>query len=80
MFYVYILRSLSKADETYIGMTSDLKRRFREHNCGRTEYTCRFRPWMIVCYVAFSSKEKAFEFERYLKRSGGWRFAKRRLI
>jgi len=29
---------------------------------------------------AFSNEEKAVEFERFLKKGGGWRFALRRLV
>lgn len=80
MKYVYILRSISKPDETYIGMTSDLKRRLKEHNSGRSTYCREFAPWELISYVAFRSKAKAFKFERFLKKGGGWRFAQRRLI
>lgn len=78
--YVYILRSINKPDETYIGLTSDPPRRLKDHNSGQSAYTSPLAPWELVMYLAFLSYEKAFAFERYLKRSGGWRFAQRRLI
>lgn len=80
MIYVYILKSLSKSDQTYIGLTNNLKRRHRDHNSGQAVYTSLFSPWEIVFYAAFISGKKALAFERYLKRGGGWRFAQRRLI
>lgn len=80
MTYVYILRSLVKSDETYIGMTCDLQRRVREHNSGCSVHTGRFAPWHLVSYVAFLSRTKAFQFERFLKKGGGWKFAQRRLM
>ena len=80
MTYVYILRSISKPEQTYIGVTGELRRRLRQHNVGQSEYTKMFMPWKIETYVAFSKEEKARAFEHYLKMGGGWRFAKRRLI
>jgi predicted GIY-YIG superfamily endonuclease len=77
---VYILRSVRRPGETYIGVTGDLRRRLRQHNAGQSEYTKRFIPWKIETYIAFSDAEKARAFERYLKRGGGWRFAQRRLM
>lgn len=67
MKYVYILRSVKNSNKSYIGLTSDLKRRLRDHNNGQSFYTSQFRPWKLETYIAFSSHEKAKEFERYLK-------------
>jgi putative endonuclease len=77
---VYILRSVGWPEQTYIGVASDLRRRLRQHNDGQSEYTRQFMPWRVEAYIAFSKAAKAKEFERYLKKGGGWRFAQRRLI
>lgn len=77
---MYILRSVKYPEQTYIGVTGDLRRRLRQHNRGESEYTSQFIPWKLETYIAFSDREKAEAFERYLKKGGGWRFAKRRLI
>lgn len=77
---MYILRSINRPEQTYIGITGDLRRRLRQHNAGRSEYTKQFRPWEVETYIAFSKEDKAKAFERYLKMGGGWRFAQRRLI
>jgi len=79
MFYVYLLRSETHPDETYIGFTTDLRARRRQHNSGKSEHTEKFIPWRLVSYVAFSEKSRAERFERYLKRSSGRAFAKRHL-
>jgi len=37
-------------------------------------------PWKLVAYLAFSSEEKAREFEQNLKTGSGRAFAKKRLL
>jgi predicted GIY-YIG superfamily endonuclease len=77
--YVYLLESLGKPDERYVGMTSGLKRRLAEHNAGKSRHTAKFKPWRVVTYVAFSNESQAAEFERYLKSGSGHAFANKRL-
>lgn len=79
MKYVYILKSVSDKDRRYVGLTSDLRQRFKEHNQGKSVHTARFRPWRLETYVAFSDYKRAQKFEKYLKHGSGWAFAKRRL-
>jgi len=79
MWYVYLLESDSHVGERYIGATSDLKRRFQEHNAGKSPHTSKFVPWRIVTYVAFADQSKALAFERHLKSGSGHAFAKKRL-
>lgn len=80
MTYVYILRSRINSSKVYYGITTDLRRRFRQHNNGQSKHTAQFKPWTIEAYIAFSNSIKAKKFERYIKKSGGWRFVQRRLI
>ena len=61
MFYTYILRSLSKPDQRYIGSTADLKSRLAKHNKGDVPHTLKFRPWKVEAYFAFETKEKVSE-------------------
>lgn len=79
MVYVYILRSLSAPSKRYFGITSDLRKRLKDHNAGRSSHTARFAPWQLETYVAFTNKQKAIEFERYLKTGSGRAFSRRRL-
>ncbi len=58
-------------------MTSDLKKRFNDHNSGRSVHTSKYIPWQLVNYVAFLSKDAAIEFEQYLKSGSGLAFANR---
>ena len=68
MFYVYLLRSINSPSKTYIGYTTNLKQRIETHNSGGSAYTKEYRPWKLVVYLAFDSKEKAFSFEKYIKK------------
>ena len=78
MHYVYLLESLSHPEERYVGVTSDLRQRLRDHNTGQSTYTKRYLPWRIVTYLAFSDRAKAEDFERYLKSGSGHAFARKR--
>jgi putative endonuclease len=79
MKYVYLLRSLSRPQETYIGLTDDLQRRLDEHNGGKSPHTSKNTPWRIEVAVRFADESKATDFERYLKSGSGHAFAKRHL-
>ncbi|MEM7144219.1 MAG: GIY-YIG nuclease family protein [Verrucomicrobiota bacterium] len=50
-----------------------------DHNAGRNVSTKAFRPWKLEMYLAFSDREKALGFERYLKTASGKAFADKRL-
>ncbi|MFA6405453.1 MAG: GIY-YIG nuclease family protein, partial [Candidatus Paceibacterota bacterium] len=76
MFYTYFLQS-ENYDETYIGFTSDLKNRVREHNQGLTPSTKRYRPWKLVYYEACVNEKDAKRREGYLKTTQGSRMLKR---
>ena len=77
MFYTYILRSISQPEQRYIGSTADLKSRLAKHNAGEVPHTANFKPWRIKTAIAFDSKEKAYDFESYLKTHCSRSFAKR---
>jgi len=79
MYYVYLIESLSVQGERYVGMTTDLKQRLREHNQGKSSHTTKFSPWKLITYLAFTDRAKAEAFERYLKSGSGHAFARKRL-
>jgi putative endonuclease len=62
MYYVYILRKY-EGSEIYIGYTSDLKRRFKEHNT-------KSRSWELVYYEAYKARKDARIREERLKYYG----------
>jgi len=79
VYYVYLIESLSARGERYVGIITDLKRRFQEHNLGKSSHTTKFSPWKLITYIAFSNRAKAEVFERYLKSGSGHAFARKRL-
>jgi predicted GIY-YIG superfamily endonuclease len=79
MKYVYLFESIDHPDESYVGLTDDLRTRLAAHNAGQSPHTAKFKPWRLVTYVAFSDDAKAVAFERYLKSASGRAFAKKRL-
>jgi putative endonuclease len=58
MFYVYIIRSINRSDQTYVEFTEDLKQRILTHNQGRSPHTAKFSPWQIEFYCASRRKPK----------------------
>lgn len=79
LYYVYILKSVRDPDRHYVGFSEDLSHRLRCHNAGHVPHTAKYRPWIIKTALAFHDRERAIEFERYLKTASGRAFAIKRL-
>jgi len=79
MHYVYLIKSIPHPKQRYIGITSDLKNRMKAHNEGRSPHTSKYKSWELITYLAFSEKNRAVEFEEYLKSGSGHAFANKRL-
>ena len=75
MYYVYLLKSESFFDKTYIGYTKNLKIRLKKHNAGGSIYTAKYKPWKLNAYFAFEKESTAIRFEKYLKSNSGRAFA-----
>ena len=78
-YYVYIIVSKAKLKQYYIGFTENLQDRLKHHNAGAVPSTAPYRPWEYRTYTAFTSRERALEFERYLKSHSGRAFLAKRL-
>jgi putative endonuclease len=64
----------------YIGSTTDLKRRFQEHNNGKVESTKNRRPLELVYYESYKSENDARKREHNLKlRSRAFQQLKKRI-
>lgn len=79
MHFVYLIKSASRLNKTYVGMTEDVENRLKVHNEGKCPSTSRFRPWELVTYIAVRSEDQARKLEQYLKTGSGHAFARKRL-
>ncbi|MBV8681586.1 MAG: GIY-YIG nuclease family protein [Caulobacteraceae bacterium] len=79
MYYVYLIQSEGSPEQRYVGFTSDLKKRIKTHNAGGSIHTSKYRPWILISYLAFVDERQAREFEYYLKSGPGRAFANKRL-
>jgi putative endonuclease len=66
MFFTYVLKS-KRNNDLYIGFTSDLKKRFHQHNNGEVLSTKVNRPWILVYYESYLNKRDATRREIQLK-------------
>jgi putative endonuclease len=77
--YVYVLQSEMEPNRFYTGCTDDLRSRLARHNRGEVPHTSRWKPWRLKTYVALFDRERARDFEKYLKSASGRAFLKKRL-
>ena len=68
MHYVYLIQSIPFPKQKYMGQTDDLKERLYNHNHGCAKHTTKYKPWKLVAYMGFESKEKVIEFEMHFLR------------
>tara|TARA_Y100000389_G_C17353484_1_gene459785 strand:+ start:380 stop:751 length:372 start_codon:yes stop_codon:yes gene_type:complete len=73
MYVVYILQSDNRS---YIGMTNDFFKRWKQHNKilkGGAKYTSKYNNWTPICIVdGFETKSEAMQCEWKLKRVSGY--------
>ncbi|MFH1583469.1 MAG: GIY-YIG nuclease family protein [Candidatus Falkowbacteria bacterium] len=68
MYYLYILQSL-KDFGYYIGITSDLEKRTKEHNSGKTKSIKNRIPFTLKYKESYNNKTEARKREIDLKRN-----------
>ena len=73
MFYVYLLHS-TKDNGFYIGFSTNLRARLRQHQDGESFATSHRGPWKLIYYEAYTEREDAEGRERFLKSGAGRRF------
>ena len=78
MYYTYVLLS-QKDNKYYIGYTSDLKKRFKDHSDGKVTSTAVRLPLKLIYYEACLNEFDAKKREHYFKSGYGRRFLKNRL-
>ena len=68
MFYVYVLESESDSG-FYIGFSTNLRARLRQHQDGKSFATKSRDPWKLIYFEAYPEREGA-EVERNFWRAG----------
>ena len=68
-YYVYMLKSLEEKTVTYVGYTSDIKKRIKLHNLGKVAKYTRGRKWKLIYKEKFNSKNEAISREYYIKKN-----------
>ena len=75
-FFVYALLSL-KDGGLYIGQTSNLMARFKEHQSGKVKSTKGRRPFVLVYWEEVPTREEALQKEKEWKTTAGRRKLKK---
>lgn len=78
MFFVYVIKSVNNG-RLYKGFTTNIEKRLKEHNSGRTRSTSPYKPWILVYYEEVESREEARKREKYLKSGIGREYLKNKL-
>ena len=72
--YVYVLVNDGGNDrKTYVGWTTDLDRRLRQHNAGRGAKSTRGGTWGLLYAEKYSTRNEAMKREWTLKRDKAFR-------
>ena len=75
-YTVYVIQSRLDG-RLYKGMTTDVSKRLKEHNSGRTFSTSPYCPWKLVYSKEFPNRSDARIWEKYLKSGSGRKFLKK---
>jgi len=70
MYYTYVLKS-QRDKKLYVGYSSDLKNRLKQHQRGEVESTKHRQPLDLIFYEAFEDKRDAQRREKYFKTEKG---------
>ena len=68
-YYVYMLKSIEEKAVTYVGYTSNIKKRIQLHNLGKGAKFTRGRKWKLIYREKFNSKKEAILREYYIKKN-----------
>jgi putative endonuclease len=74
-FWVYAIQS-EKDDRIYVGLSSDVARRLKQHNEGKTKSTKGYTPWKLIYSEKVGQRQEARNREKYLKSGSGKEFLK----
>lgn len=77
-YAVYILKCAN--GKYYTGYTTNINTRLIAHKKGEVTFTKDKLPLALVHLSLFAEKQKAYDFERYLKTGSGIAFRNKRLL
>ena len=66
-YFVYMLKSKSNNNLTYVGYTNNLKRRIDLHNSSKGAKFTRGRKWKLIYKEVYRTKKEAISREYYIK-------------
>jgi putative endonuclease len=73
MCIVYVLWS-HKLKKRYVGFTFDLQKRLSQHNHGKSSFTKKGIPWIIIYSEEYLTESEARKREKFLKSGVGRKF------
>jgi putative endonuclease len=78
-YFVYILESEIDG-RLYKGQTRDINKRILEHNSGKTKSTKGYKPWKLVYFEKFETRDEAVLREKFFKTGSGRELLKYKLL
>ena len=79
MHTTYILYS-ERIDLYYVGSTGNLKDRLKRHNGGRSTFTKRGIPWVVVYEKEYATKSESYQAELYIKSQKSRRYIENLIV
>ncbi|NMB48792.1 GIY-YIG nuclease family protein [Candidatus Kuenenbacteria bacterium] len=70
-YHVYILVSERRKNWSYVGSTSNIIQRLKDHMGGKTKSTKAYRPLRLIYQEEFDTKQQARDRELFLKSGFG---------
>ncbi len=69
-YFVYVIGSMKGKGlpRTYVGWTTDLARRLKQHNNGKGARSTKGRQWSLLHWESYSTRGEAMSREQFLKR------------
>jgi putative endonuclease len=78
-YFVYVLESEIDG-RLYKGQTRDINKRILEHNSGKTKSTKGYKPWKLVYFEKFETRDEAVLREKFFKTGSGRELLKYKLL
>lgn len=72
-FFVYIIGSIQPRRRTYVGWTTDIRKRIKAHNTSKGAKFTRGSQWKLLYKEKFETKSEAMKREIQLKKDRNFR-------